>query len=143
MESELASCSFCAQAIFQLLDVKKTDNGLFTTEAFTPGESVEYCTYNRVIAKEIGNHMCGQKKSVKLQIARNILETARNQERALIRDSRSAPLVIDISNSIAKVVESYKLPDAKKRIALRRDFVTEELEKHKSNDVTAIVEDTG
>lgn len=125
---------FQAKAIFQLTDIHKLDNGLFSTTAFQPKEDenymlipVEYCTYNRVLGKEIGVVLPGMKKSLKMQLAKEILDLARQLETE--SPSPSEPLVIDISNSIAKVVESFKLPDKKKRIALRRDFVIAELEK--------------
>lgn len=124
---------FCAQAIYQLSDIEKIDNGLFTTTAFQPKDSedmyipVEYCTYNRFIGKEIGVVLPGMKKSYKIQIAKEILDLAREQEKNFPNPTQ--PLIIDISNSIAKVVESFKLPDSKKRIALRRDFIIQELQK--------------
>lgn len=120
---------FVPKAIYDVKSITKIEPGMFT---HLPSE--RYITYNRLLTKEIGTFIPGLKKSQKLSIARDIMDKARENDRDMYARgyTEMAPYLVEISNSIAKIVESYKLPDKRKRLAVNLYFARMSIAEHKS-----------
>ncbi len=114
--------------IFDPRDIVKKEPGLF---AITSCMGEEYFTYNRILTREIARFFPGRSRSEKISIAKQLLCQTREKEQEQVSSQQPierVPFILEISNSIAREVEAYKLPDKQTRLAIRKRVVEEWLQ---------------
>lgn len=111
-------------ALFDSKKIRKHPDGggLFYTTAFGDGEGHLYCTYNRLLSTELPRRLPGMKKSERVNVARRIVEAATNAA-ASLHGAALPPPIVELTNSLAKFIESFAISDTKKRIAIHYWFM--------------------
>lgn len=130
MEEEQLTQPLILERIFDVREISKKEGGLFVARQFA--DHPLYVTFNRLLTREVGAVISGLRKSQKLQIARQLLQELQDAEiaRQKFPYPPTSPFLIDISNAVAREVESYNLGDRKKRLALHKESVAQILAKY-------------